>query len=392
MRLNFPPDFRWGTSTAAGQIETASDHNWKGFKARDGHLFERTTDHERRRLADVDHIARFGSVYRCGVDWARLQRAAYAPFDKAVVQEYRSFFAALHGRGVRIMFVLHHFVHPAWFERSGGWVWESNLDVFYDFAARCMEAFGDQVYAWNTFNEPNVFALHAYYLGKWPPYQTSLTKASRVLGNMARAHVHVYERLKARFAKAEVGYSLNTAYAEGRGLRGQANAKFFDWWFYRRPVKLFQPVDFVGISYYAYLMFDPQPLNALEHRRELEASGQLHDDMWAIKPEGLAYNIRRAHADTGKPVWITENGVCTADSQLRIELLGKYLAQVHACIVEGVPVLGYTHWSTWDNFEWDLGPTFRFGLLRLDLATLDRENTAAADWYEAVTKQNAVEL
>ena len=392
MRLDFPEGFLWGTSTAAAQIETASDHNFRGLRARDGHLFERTTDHERRRLSDVDHIVRFGSVYRCGVDWARLQAAAYAAFDPVVVAEYREFFAALNHRGVRIMFVVHHFAHPRWFEADGGWLWESNLEVFYDFAARCMDAFGDQVYCWNTFNEPNVFALNAYYQGIWPPYTKSLTKASRVLGNMARAHVHVYERLKRRFPNAEVGYSLNTAYAEGRGLRGQASARFFDWWFYSRPVSLFQPVDFLGVSYYAHVIFAPEPLTAVEHADRLEELGVPHDRLWALKPEGLAYNLRRAHRDTGKPVWVTENGTCTDDPLARIATLKDYLRHVHACTREGIPVRGYTHWCTWDNFEWDLGPTYRFGLLWTDLATMERRNTPAADWYEDVARDNGFEL
>ena len=47
MRLQFPQDFFWGTSTAAAQIETASEHSFKGMRAKDGHIFDRTSDHDR---------------------------------------------------------------------------------------------------------------------------------------------------------------------------------------------------------------------------------------------------------------------------------------------------------------------------------------------------------
>ncbi len=392
MQITFPDGFLWGTSTSAAQIETASDHNFRGLEARDGHLLERTTDHERRRLEDVDAIARFGSVYRCSVDWAGLQKEAYASFDKAVVSGYREFFEALNARGVKILFVLHHFAHPAWFEREGGWTWESNQQVFYDYAARCMDAFGDLVYAWNTFNEPNVYALNGFYLGHWPPYVQSLTKASRVLGNMAQAHEHIYHKLKARFPSAQVGYSLNTVFAEGRGLSGQTSARFFDWWFYSRPVKLFSPVDFTGVGYYAYLVFAPEAISAVTHADRLEQMGIPHDRMWALKPEGLAYNIRRVHKDTGKPVWIMENGTCTDDSGQRIATLTDYLRVLYGVLREGLPVLGYNLWAPWDNFEWNLGPTYRFGLLRTDYSTMERQNTPAADWYEEVVRSNAVEV
>ncbi len=392
MTLEFPPDFLWGTSTAAGTIETASDHNFRGIKAKDGHLFQRTTDHERRRMKDVDHIARFGQVYRCSVDWARLQAQPYAAFNKTVVDEYRDFFQALNGRGMKIMLVLHHYTHPMWFEDAGGWAWESNLEIFYDYSARIMEAFGDLVFAWNTFNEPNAYALYAYHQGKWPPYEKSLPKASRVMGNMARAHVHVYKRLKEKFPTSDVGYSLNTVFAEGRGFKGQTAAKLFDWWYYKRAIKLFEPTDFVGISYYTHLIFAPDPIDVVNHPDQVKALGLPHDQMWVLKPEGLAYNIQRAHADTSKPIWVTENGVSTGDSEERISLLTKYLQGVYGCIREGIPLKGYIHWSTWDNFEWHLGPRYQFGLLRLNLATLDRENTPAADWYEALCQQNALDV
>ena len=391
MTLTFPEGFLWGTSTAAAQIETASDHNWRGLRARDGHLFDRTTDHERRRLDDAALVARFGTVYRCSVDWARLQRAARAPFDPGVVAEYRQLFEALAERGVRVMFVLHHFAHPTWFEREGGFLWESNLEAFYDYCERCLDAFGDLVFAWNTFNEPNVFAMNGYYTGDFPPHARSLTKASRVLGNLGQAHLHLYPRLKERFPGARVGYSLNTCFAEGQGLGGQAQARLFDWWFYTRTVGLFRPVDFVGVSYYAHVLFAPRPLTALDDAAELDRRGMRHDDLWALKPEGLAYNVRRAHRDTGAPVWITENGTCTADSERRIATMTDYLRVLHGCIREGIPVIGFTHWSPWDNFEWHLGPTYRFGLCRLDLATMERVNTPAADWYEGVCRANAVE-
>ena len=391
MTIRFPDDFLWGITTSAAQIETASDHQFRGLQARDGYLFTRTTDHERKRIADVDIISRFGSVYRCSLDWARLQREPYAAFDKLVVAEYRDFFEALQGRGVKIMLVLHHFAHPLWFERDGGWIWESNLKVFYDFATRCIEAFGDLVYAWNTFNDPNLFALNAYYRALWPPFESSLTKATRVAGHMAQGHQQVYRRIKERFPSAEVGYSINTAYVEGRGIRAQASAQLFDWWFYTRTVKLFSPIDFIGIHYLAYVPFAPQALNAVEHADRLETLGLPHDKLWALKPEGLSFQIQRAHKDTGKPVWVS-TGVCTDDEQLRIDTLQRYLATVHASLRSRIPIRGFLHYGAWDSFEWEMGPSYGYGLMKLDLANFERIDTDAAQWYERSAESNEIEL
>lgn len=51
---------------------------------------------------------------------------------------------------------------------------------------------------------------------------------------------------------------------------------------------------------------------------------------------------------------------------------------------------GYIHWSTWDNFEWHLGPTYRFGLVRVNLDTMQRSMTEAGLYYEQITRENAL--
>ena len=267
-----------------------------------------------------------------------------------------------------------------------------NLDAFYDYCARAMDAFGDLVYTWNTFNDPNTYALNAYYRGVWPPFEKKSHQSNsrgRQHGPGTRARLPA---TKALFPDVEVGYSLNAVYLEGRGLRAQTTAKLVDWWYYTRCIKLFEPCDYVGLSYFAHIPFAPKPLTAIDDAEKLEALGYAHDDMYSIKVEGLAYNVERAHRDSGKPIWIVSNGVCTGDSAFRQNLLLQYLTAVHGLIRKGIPLKGYNVWSAWDNFEWHLGPSYRFGLLAVDPATLERQNTVAADWYAEVVLNNAIEL
>jgi beta-glucosidase len=95
MNYKFPTDFFFGTSTAAAQIETASDHSWRGERSKDGYIFLETAEHEKRRDEDAEYIQKFGTVYRCGVDWARLQTEPFGAFHPEVVNEYRVFFQKL---------------------------------------------------------------------------------------------------------------------------------------------------------------------------------------------------------------------------------------------------------------------------------------------------------
>lgn len=382
----FPDHFFWGVSTAAAQVETAFQHQWKGFKSLDGHSFERTTDHELRRGEDLGYIVPFGSVYRCSVDWSRLQPKPYVKFDKEVVQEYRAFFSGLKEHGTGLMLVLHHFAHPQWFEARGGWTNEDNIPLFLDFARRCIKHFGEFVLYWNTFNEPNVYALNAFLLGNFPPRKKRrYFTANRVLDNMGRAHDIVFRMIREK-SKAPIGISLNTAWFEGLNLPGKAVAALVRYWFMKRAARPFEKCDFWGLSYYAYMPFDPLPMDAISRKKELEKRGIPHDRMWGYRPEGLGKMLKQFHQKYGKPVIVTENGVCTDDPDFRIRAIQDYLIQCHQAIQAGVPVLGYIHWSAWDNFEWHLGPTYRFGLVAVDPATKDRQMTEAGIFYRQVVK------
>src|SRR3982751_6655703 len=106
MALRFPSDFIFGTSTAATQIETAFEHDWQGFKARDGQLFERTTDHELRFEEDAKIISSLAPAYRMGLSWSKLQRGPNQEFHQETVNEYKAFLEDLNNRGLKIMMVL----------------------------------------------------------------------------------------------------------------------------------------------------------------------------------------------------------------------------------------------------------------------------------------------
>jgi beta-glucosidase len=392
MQLQFPNDFFWGTSTAAAQIETASDHNWKGLTSRDGHTFDRTADHERRRDEDVEHIARFGTVYRCSVDWARLQTEPYGKFHHAVVEEYELFFKKLEAKGMKIMFVLHHFTHPKWFEDKGGWLYEENVSYYSDFVKKCINSFGHRVSFWNTFNEPNVYALCGYLLGAFPPHRKSYFKANEVLKNMSIAHNTAYTMLKVYDKNIPVGISFNTCSFKAKNLLSIPAVKFSNWWYHKRAAALFENCDFWGLSYYAEIYFDPLPISEIHRPGMLDKMNIAHDKMWAYKPEGLASILQYFHKKYGKKIIITENGICTDNDEQRIQAIKDYLKIIHDAIRQGIYIQGYVFWSTFDNFEWDLGPSYKFGLLRLDMETKDRIDTEAARFYENVTKTNTVEI
>ena len=372
MTLNFPDDFVFGTSTAAAQIETAVDHDWQGFKARDGYTFERTTDHELRLKEDATLIASLAPSYRMGLMWSKLQREPRSQLDPVAVQSYHTFLDDLKEKGVSIMMVLHHFSNPNWFAKLGGWEKEENVPLWLDYAKKVADEFGSKVSYWNTFNEPNVYASYGWITSFFPPFKVNPVLAAKVVRNMGKAHDEVYDYIKSKFPDRPVGISHNATVFSSENMLGWFPAKLADWWFMEYVPTYFEKVDFFGMSYYGRIPHDPLPITYLETPHKIKKLGRRHDDIWEYHPEGLRECIERYWKRYNKPIIITENGVCDETDFLRLQAVQDYAVIVHRAINDGIDIKGYYWWSTWDNFEWHLGPTMRFGLCEVDLETKTR--------------------
>ncbi len=106
---------------------------------------------------------------------------------------------------------------------------------------------------------------------------------------------------------------------------------------------------------------------------------------WRSLPEGLHFFCKYYSEDFGnRPVMIAENGMALrrkpnnsvatrrSDQLHRSDFLQLHLEQVKRLRQEGVPLVGYMHWSLTDNYEWG-SYTPRFGLFSIDFAhSLDR--------------------
>lgn len=112
---------------------------------------------------------------------------------------------------------------------------------------------------------------------------------------------------------------------------------------------------------------------------------------WRSLPEGLHYFCQYYSREFGPlvgqshcPILIAENGMALrrkpdnsiatqrSDSMFRSEFLKAHVQQVQRLVQEGIPLLGYLHWSMTDNYEWG-SYTPRFGLFSIDFQhTRDR--------------------
>ena len=86
---------------------------------------------------------------------------------------------------------------------------------------------------------------------------------------------------------------------------------------------------------------------------------------------------------------MTENGACYDDTVAvdgavhdddRIAYLRDHIAAAQRALAAGVKLRGYFVWSLLDNFEWAEGSRRRFGVIRVDYATLQRTPKASYRW------------
>ncbi|MBW4654925.1 MAG: family 1 glycosylhydrolase [Kaiparowitsia implicata GSE-PSE-MK54-09C] len=99
---------------------------------------------------------------------------------------------------------------------------------------------------------------------------------------------------------------------------------------------------------------------------------------WRSLPEGLHFFCQHYSQDLGdRPILIAENGMALRrrpdnsvaarrnDQLHRSKFLELHVEQVQRLRQDGVPLLGYLHWSLTDNYEWG-SYTPRFGLFSID--------------------------
>lgn len=395
----FPKGFMWGVATAGYQYEgNDTTSNWAVWEAQ-GRAKERSgkaVDHYRRFGEDLDLTRSLGlNAFRMSLEWSRIEPVR-GQIDREALAHYHAVIDNALSRGLTPVVTLSHFSYPAWLDAPlgggpGGWESPETLDEFRRFSALSAREFGSKVQYWITLNEPNTLAINGYLLGIFPPNKRNPLAYRSVLDRMVAAHRLAYAELHAVRPDAKV--SLNpfvfrrrggtdvvkegfnpddTALLDGAMGRGQASAS--------------PTLDYVAFDYYYPISVGELPQIP-------------HHSQWSVYPEGMYWVCKELYARYKLPLFIAENGMATdgdrtrKDQWTRSAFIVNHLAQLRRAMSEGIPVMGYMHWSLIDNYEWG---TFapRFGLFAIDRrdTSLTRLRTEGADTYQAIASANALPL
>ena len=450
MTVDFGPDFRWGVSTSAYQIEGAvteggrGPSTWDTFCAEPGRILNGDTgavacDHYHRYAEDVALMRDLGvDTYRFSFAWPRIQPDGRGSGNAEGLAFYDRLIDELLAAGIQPAPTLFHWDTPQPLEDAGGWMERDITERFADYAAILAERFADRVPLWMTINEPMVITLLGYAVGGHAPGKQLGFDALPVAHHQLLAHGRAVQALRAGGA-ASVGIASNHAptWPASDSAEDQQAAGLYDNlinWLFADPVLLGRypegfgeampgpvaedlavistPLDWFGLNHYAPVRVgaptgdpDTAATDGIPMPAGLPFEPRAMDDYpktdfgWPIVPEAFGEILRTLkdrYGDKLPPIYITENGCAINDGpvdgvvadQRRIDYLDGYLRELKKAIDDGVDVRGYFQWSLLDNFEWSVGYAQRFGLIHVDFETQVRTPKASYHWYRNLITQN----
>lgn len=385
------PSFLWGAATAGHQVEgnNVNADIW---------LLEQVTpsvfaepsgdacDSLHRWREDIAIVKALGlNCYRFSVEWPRIEPAK-GQFSQAYLDHYKAIVDHCRELGLAPVVTFNHFTAPRWFAAAGGWEQRDAADLYARYADKVARAMAGGISHALTFNEPNLalggkwaeHPLPSAFMAKMAASVAAAAKASGsdrfsvlnagdpepMIPGITAAHVAARAAIKAVRGDLPVGLSLaipdNVPVGADSGIerkRAEIYGPFF---------AVMDKDDFVGVQTYGRAFVGRDRDVALPANAPRRANGK----EWY--PAAVGNVLRYVHQATGKPVLVTENGIDAADDTERTRFILEAVASVEAAKADGVPVLGYIHWSLLDNFEWFSGYGPRFGLVAVDRNSFTR--------------------
>lgn len=418
--LYFPPDFLWGTSTSAFQVEGDRVNNdwWEAPSElavpSDVRQPGKACEWWGGRWAeDFDRAASGGqNSIRISIEWARIEPSP-GIWDDDAVDYYRDLLEGAVVRGLTPVVALHHFTNPIWFLDLGGWENSEARVLFERYVRKTVSSLKEHVRTWITVNEPNVYLFESYVHGEYSPAARDLERAfvaakSLILSHAAAYHaiheiqpdgrvgmVHHFRGMQPSIPRSPLHRILTTS-------RTRSFNELFPRAVYDGRIRLFnrktripqaaRTQDFIGLNYFTseQVTFDPRKRlesysrGVYPRTAELSPSAKI-----ANEPSGMFEALKYAKG-FDLPIIVAGNGIDDAGDEIRSRYLAEHLRQIWAAISYNWNIVGYLHWTLVDCYEWESGWTQRFGLWSLDPYSQERSKRPSADFYADICRSNSL--
>ncbi|XP_013415022.1 myrosinase 1 [Lingula anatina] len=447
-----PSDFLWGVATAAYQIEGAWKEDGKGpsiwdeYSHKPGNIDDGSNgdvacdsyhkwqeDMEILKLMRVKH-------YRFSLSWPRLlPDGTKGSLNTKAVAYYMNIIKALKDNGIIPLITLYHWDLPKTLQdKYGGWLNESIIPLFKDYAEVCFKTFGDQVKHWLTFNEPWCVSVLGYEVGQMAPgIKLAGTGAYRAAHTILKAHAEVYHMYHEKYntdKSGKISITLNSDWSEPKtktaedAEAAERSQQFSLGWF-AHPVyangdypdvmkwtvgnrskaenlnqsrlpeftddekaRIKGTFDFFGLNTYSTNLITGAKTTGAGYFQDIGVASS-KDPKWKTSGSSwltvVPWGMRRIlnwikQQYSNPPVIITENGISDRNTTIpgiyrdywRIGYYRGYISNmIDAVVKDKCNVIGYTAWSVMDNFEWSRGYSEKFGMYHVNFSDPQRPRT-----------------
>nr|WP_285544038.1 GH1 family beta-glucosidase [Dyadobacter frigoris] len=441
-KKDFGVDFKWGTATAAFQVEGAvAEHGrgasiWDTFtrqkgKIKDGHHAEIACDFYNNYEADLELVAELGfKEFRFSLSWSRILPDGTGKINEKGIDFYNRIIDKCIALDIEPWITLYHWDLPQALEDRGGWKNREIIKWFSEYVSICADAFGGKVRNWIILNEPMAVAGLGYTTGMHAPGKKGLFNFLPVVHHLALCQAEGGRIVRDMVPDAYIGTALSCSHVQPftqsvRDIRAARRADAIMNRLFLEPClgmgypvdafpflkgiskfmlegdeeKLAFDFDFIGLQNYFRVIvkhsyFAPvlwlEEVSARKRNVPLTAMG------WEVAPDGM-YEILKQFSQYPniREIIISENGAAFDDvlkngevqDHKRIQFFEEYLANILKAKNEGVKIGGYLAWSLLDNFEWAEGYGPRFGLVYVNYENQERIIKDSGKWFAKFLKE-----
>lgn len=433
---DFGKDFRWGTVTAAFQVEGAVKDDGRGASVWD------TFTHKKGKIKNDDHadvacdfynkyesdlelVVELGfSEFRFSISWSRILPAGIGEINQKGVDFYNRLIDKCIQLKITPWITLYHWDLPQALQDKGGWKNREIIHWFTEYVQLCALKFGDRVKNWIVMNEPMAVAGLGYTTGLHAPGKKGLGNFLPVVHYLALCQAEGGRIIREHVPHAYIGTALSCSFVEAftesrKDIRAAKRAdalmnRLFiepalglgypsDAFPYLKNIrKYMQPgdeeklrfdFDFIGLQNYFSVVVKHSYLAPVLWLKDVPAKLRNVPTTamgWEINPEGMYKIIKQFSEYTGiKEIVISESGAAFEDmfsneeikDSERVAFFQQYIANILEAKREGINVTGYLAWSLMDNFEWAEGYSARFGLVHVDFETQKRTIKDSGKWF-----------
>ncbi|KAL1506317.1 hypothetical protein ABEB36_005705 [Hypothenemus hampei] len=455
--ISFPKNFMWGYATAAYQLEGAWNEDGKGesvwdydahnhpdwWPAGQNLIGDVGVDAYHHTDEDVALLAKQGvNTYRFSIAWPRILPTGHIDnINQKGIDYYKDLIQKLKARNIEPLVTMHHWDNPRAIEDEGGFLNESIIPAFVDYATLLFDNFGDDVKWWVTFNEPKQTCGGGYDVGGISPQNIHRGTGGYICAhNLLRAHAKVYRLYESKYKatqKGRVSMVMDESWSEpasnsSADIEAAERINLMTYGWYAHPIvfgdypdimkervaersskqgfstsrlpaftdeekaEIKGTYDFLTINMYSSQLAaaqDEAPYTDISLASDISVTVYQPDDWektvtdwFKVVPWGarhLVTWIRDTYGDE-KGIIVTENGYHDSgnvfdDLDTRGRYHKLYLSNINDAIYkDGVNVTGYMAWSLWNDIEWYAGIVVNLGHYHVDFDSPNRTRTPKA--------------